>query len=105
MSYYVYIISNYKQTPLYVGVTNDLVRRMFEHQHKLIKGFSRKYNLNILLYWEQTDDIIAAIIREKQFKNWHRPWKLRLISSINQDFVDLTKYSGCRMVDPETSSG
>jgi putative endonuclease len=87
--YFVYIITNQNNTTLYVGVTNDLVRRIFEHKNKLIKGFSSKYNLDKLVYFEQTSDIESAILREKQLKNWHRDWKINLIKSKNPDFKDL----------------
>ena len=92
--YYVYILSNTHKT-LYIGVTNNLVRRMYEHKHKLIDGFSKKYNLNKLVYFEQCNSIKDAIKREKQLKNWHRGWKINLIESINPEWKDL---------DAETSS-
>ncbi len=73
--YYVYIITNKSNKVLYVGVTNNLKRRMFEHKNKLAEGFSMKYNLNKLVYYEMTDDVQSALAREKQLKNWHREWK------------------------------
>ena len=86
--YYVYILSNTHKT-LYIGVTNNLARRMYEHKHKLINGFSKKYNLNKLVYFEQCNSINDAIKREKQLKNWHRGWKINLIESVNPEWNDL----------------
>lgn len=88
-SYYVYIISNRHRTTFYIGITNDLQRRMDEHRSGLIKGFSQRYRLKYLMYFEETDDITAAIGREKQLKNWHRDWKLNLIRSVNPTLDDL----------------
>ena len=91
MSYFVYIISNQKNNPLYIGVTNNIERRIFEHKNKLIPdSFSFRYFLNKLLYWEITEDIISAISREKQLKNWHKDWKLNLIKSTNPKYKDLS---------------
>jgi len=88
--YYVYILSNKKNGTLYVGMTNDLERRMFEHKHKLIEGFTKKYNLNRLIYFEQFQYVNDAIKREKQLKNWNRQWKIDLIEKDNQDWKDLS---------------
>ncbi len=87
--YYVYIISNKSKT-LYIGVTNNLVRRIYEHKNKLIEGFSKKYNLNKLVYFESCSEIKDAIKREKQLKNWHRDWKINLIESMNPQWNDLS---------------
>jgi putative endonuclease len=87
--YYVYILTNNTNKVLYIGVTNDLNRRIYEHKNKLVEGFSKKYNLNKLVYYEMTDDIQAAIQREKQLKNWHREWKINLINSTNPAWEDL----------------
>ncbi len=73
--YYVYILSNKSKT-LYIRVTNNLVRRMYEHKHKLVDGFSKKYNLTKLVYFEKSNRIETAIGREKQLRNWHRDWKI-----------------------------
>lgn len=86
---YVYIITNFAVTVLYIGVTANLNKRIFEHKNKLVKGFSSKYNLNKLIYYEIFDNIEDAIIREKQLKNWHHDWKINLIKGINPDFNDL----------------
>ena len=75
-SYYVYIITNNNNTVLYTGVTNNLVRRIYEHKEKIITGFSKRYNLNRLVYFEQTDDIESAIEREKQIKTFKRDKKI-----------------------------
>ncbi|MBO7123162.1 MAG: GIY-YIG nuclease family protein [Treponema sp.] len=71
-SYYVYILANHTNTTLYIGVTNDLRRRLFEHKTKVIKGFTEKYNIYKLVYFEETSDIKAAIQREKNLKKWRR---------------------------------
>ena len=89
--YYVYIITNKRNTVLYVGVTNDLKRRMYEHKNKLIEGFSKKYNLSKLVYFEQTNDIYTAINREKQLKKWRREKKEWLINQMNPQWDDLSK--------------
>ena len=71
-------------------MTNNLERRLFEHKNKLVKGFSKKYNLTKLVYYEITNDVNAAIKREKQLKNWHRQWKINLIESVNPEWKDLS---------------
>ncbi|MBP5748636.1 MAG: GIY-YIG nuclease family protein [Treponema sp.] len=89
--YYVYILSNYTNSTLYIGVTNDLKRRIYEHKNKLISGFSSKYNVNKLVYFEETTDIKSAIQREKNLKKWKREWKDELIKKNNPSFYDLSK--------------
>ena len=74
---------------LYVGVTDDLVKRVFEHKNDLADGFTRRYGLHDLLYYELFNDIIDAINREKQLKHWNREWKLKLIKEFNPEFKDL----------------
>jgi putative endonuclease len=91
MSYYVYILSNVKRTVFYIGITNNLRRRIYEYKEGLVKGFSQKYYLKYLVYFEEYPDINEAIIREKQLKNWHRQWKINLIRSKNPKFDDLVK--------------
>jgi len=75
---------------LYIGVTNDLRRRIYEPKNKLIDGFTKKYDITKLVYYESCSSIDAAIRRERQLKNWHRQWKINLIESINQDWKDLS---------------
>ncbi len=87
--YYVYIISNDLVTTLYLGVTNNLERRIYEHKTGKNDGFSKKYHLTKLLYFEETDDITIAIAREKKLKKWRRKWKLDLIRKDNQKMLDL----------------
>ncbi|MBM4348320.1 MAG: GIY-YIG nuclease family protein [Deltaproteobacteria bacterium] len=87
--YYVYMLTNKTNRVLYIGVTNDLERRIFEHKNKLVEGFSKKYNLNKLIYYEVTTDVRSALEREKQLKNWHRDWKLNLVKNFNPEWKDL----------------
>jgi len=87
--YYVYIMSNVART-IYVGVTNDLERRVYQHKHKLIEGFTSKYNLTNLVYYAETNDIREAIAREKQIKGWLRAKKVALIEEINPFWDDLS---------------
>ena len=99
---YIYIISNKHLTTLYVGVTADLEKRIYEHQNKLnLKSFSSKYNLDTLLYWESFEDIINAIEREKQLKNWRRDWKINLIKTMNPDLIDLSEFDGYLILSDE----
>lgn len=86
--YYVYIIGNRRPT-LYIGVTDDIVKRIWQHKNKVVDGFSKQYNLTSLLYYEAHPDPTNAINREKQIKKWKREWKLNLIKSINPTFKDL----------------
>lgn len=88
-SYFVYIITNFTNTTLYIGVTNNLARRIFEHKQELVDGFSKKYKLKKLVYYEQYYDIREAIAREKQLKNWHTNWKINLIKRENPDLKEL----------------
>ncbi|MFA4906513.1 MAG: GIY-YIG nuclease family protein [Candidatus Margulisiibacteriota bacterium] len=80
-----------KSGTLYVGVTNNLERRIFEHKNALIEGFTKKYKINKLLYYEETNDVLAAINREKQFKGWRRDKKIALIESVNPEWRDLSE--------------
>lgn len=89
--YYVYILTNYEQTTFYIGVTNNLERRILEHKNKIVEGFTSKYNLSRLVYFETTESVENAISREKQLKNWHRNWKINLIKENNPDFDDLSE--------------
>jgi len=87
--YYIYILTNKSHTVLYTGITNDIYRRIYEHKHKLIKGFSSKYNVTKLVYYEVFDSAESAIIREKQIKSGSRQKKINLIMNINPMFIDL----------------
>ena len=90
MQYYVYILTNTHKTVLYTGVTNDLIRRVFEHKNHLDKGsFTARYNVEYLVYYEETSDVEAAIEREKQIKGWSRKRKNKLIESKNPNWEDL----------------
>jgi len=89
--YYVYILTNKSNKVIYIGVTNDLQRRMFEHKNKLVEGFTKRYNLTKLVFYEVTKDVQSAISREKQLKNWHRDWKINLINQFNPDWGDLSE--------------
>jgi len=89
--YYIYIVTNKRNTVLYVGITNNLERRIFEHKNKLLKGFTSKYNVTKLVYYEVFNSPREAIAAEKKIKGWIRAKKINLIKSINPDFKDLTK--------------
>lgn len=86
---YVYILSSGKNGTLYIGVTSDLKRRVWEHKHDLVKGFSKEYGVHDLVYYEQYEEIEQAILREKQMKAWKRFWKIKLINKTNPDWKDL----------------
>ncbi|MBI2444510.1 MAG: GIY-YIG nuclease family protein [Candidatus Magasanikbacteria bacterium] len=81
--YYIYILASKRNGTLYIGVTNDLVRIIYEHKQKLIDGFTKKYNVHQLVHYEEYGNIRDAITREKQLKKWNRQWKLKLIESEN----------------------
>ena len=87
--YYVYILANKRNGTLYIGVTNDLERRVYEHQQSLVEGFTKKYNIHHLVHHETTSDIHVALQREKELKRWNRTWKLELIEKENPDWKDL----------------
>ncbi len=87
--YYVYIMTNYANTVLYTGVTNDLIRRVYEHKNKIVKSFTSKYNVNKLVYYEATENIESAILREKQLKAGSRQKKINLINKLNPKWEDL----------------
>lgn len=87
--FYVYILASHIGGTLYIGVTNDLIRRVWEHREKIVEGFTRKHNVDRLVYFEQFDDIENAIKREKRLKKWNRAWKIRLIEERNPNWADL----------------
>jgi putative endonuclease len=86
---FVYIVTNRPDGTLYIGVTSDLIKRIYEHKNKLVDGFTSKYNLKILVYYEVLDTMEEAIKREKQLKNWQRSWKIELIKKQNPNWDDL----------------
>ena len=87
--YYVYILTNKKNGTLYIGISNDLERRVWEHRNKLIEGFTKKYGLNRLVYFEQYQYVNDAILWEKRLKKWKRQWKINLIEKENPNWNDL----------------
>jgi putative endonuclease len=88
-AYYVYLLASRKHGTLYVGVTNDLVRRVYEHKQQATGGFSARYGVSRLVWYEAHDDASAAIQREKEIKKWRRNWKISLIEADNPDWLDL----------------
>jgi len=86
---YVYILSSGKNGTLYIGVTSDLIKRVYEHRQNLVAGFTRDYQVHRLVYYEIFDTIEAAILREKQMKKWERSWKIKLIEKFNPEWQDL----------------
>jgi putative endonuclease len=89
--YYVCILANRKHGALYIAITSDILRRVHEHKLKLVPGFTAKYGVDKLVYFEMFDDPASAIAREKQLKKWRRDWKLQLIESKNPGWVDLSQ--------------
>ncbi len=89
--YYVYILASKKNGTLYIGVTNDLIRRIYEHKNNIVEGFTKKYNIHELVYYEKTNDSYSAIQREKRMKKWNRQWKIELIEKSNPQWKDLYK--------------
>ena len=88
-SYYVYILASQRNGTLYIGITNDLIKRVYEHKNNLVDGFTKKYKVHSLVYYEQYNDVESAIIREKRLKKWNRRWKLELIEKENPRWRDL----------------
>jgi len=88
-TYYVYLMASQKNGTLYVGVTNDLVRRVWEHKNDILEGFTKKYGVHRLVWYEETTDVDVAIQREKQIKKWRRQWKINLINKENPEREDL----------------
>jgi putative endonuclease len=89
MAYYVYLLASRKDGSLYLGVTNDIVRRIYEHRTKAVRSFTSKYNITRLVWFEICDDPISAISREKELKKWKRAWKVELIEAQNPEWGDL----------------
>jgi putative endonuclease len=90
MPFFVYILASKRNGTLYIGVTNDLVRRLSEHKAKLIPGFTRQYDVTLLVYFETFESVLEARTREHSLKRWRRAWKLKLIEELNPDGRDLT---------------
>ena len=90
-SFYVYILASRRNGTLYVGVTNDLTRRTFEHRNDLVPGFTKRYGVHVLVWYEVHSNIRLAIEREKQIKGWNRAWKLKPIERVNPAWNDLSK--------------
>ncbi len=86
---FVYIMANERNGTIYIGVTSDLLKRVLQHKQNLFKGFTKKYLIHQLVYYEVSDSIESAIVREKQLKKWKRLWKLKLIESVNPEWEDL----------------
>ncbi|MDP2884298.1 MAG: GIY-YIG nuclease family protein [Ignavibacteria bacterium] len=89
-NYYVYLLTNWNNKVIYVGMTNDLQRRLYEHKNKSVRGFTSRYNVNKLVYFEHTTDVLQAIAREKEIKKWRREKKNRLVESMNPEWKDLS---------------
>ena len=89
--YYVYLLTNWNNRVLYVGVTNDLVRRLYEHKNKLVSGFTKKYNVSKLVYFEETKDVHSALAREKEIKKWRREKKDALVVGENPEWKELSE--------------
>ena len=105
MSYYVYIIASRRDGAIYIGVTNDLVRRVYEHRIKAVPGFTSKYNITQLVWFEIYDDPVSAITREKELKKWKRNWKIQLIEAENPGGRISTNPSVFDSVIPGRSAG
>ena len=90
-SYYVYILSSKRNGTLYTGITSDLIKRTYEHKNELVEGFTKKYNVHNLVWYEIHESPESAITREKQIKNWNRQWKINLIEKENPEWHDLFK--------------
>ena len=88
-NYYIYIMANKTNSTIYIGVTSDLIKRVWEHKNKVIDGFTKRYNVNKLVYYEETTDVNSAIAREKQLKGWNRAKKNKLIEKVNPNWDDL----------------
>jgi putative endonuclease len=90
MNYYVYLLTNWNNSVIYIGVTNNLERRLYEHKNELVEGFTKKYHVHKLVYYEIVGDVNSAIMREKQLKGWKRTKKNELVERMNPDWHDLS---------------
>ncbi|OYY93965.1 MAG: excinuclease ABC subunit C [Hydrogenophilales bacterium 28-61-23] len=98
--YFVYLLTNWNNKVMYVGMTNDLMRRVYEHKTKAVQGFTEKYNVNRLVYFEETSDVHAAISREKEIKKWRREKKDALVIQANPEWRDLSESIGLPSCHP-----
>jgi putative endonuclease len=87
--YFIYILASKRNGTLYIGITSNLTKRVWEHKNNLIEGFTKKYNVHNLVYFEQTENVQSALLREKQLKKWKREWKIKLIEKNNPQWKDL----------------
>jgi putative endonuclease len=87
--YYVYIMASKKHGTLYIGATDDLVKRVYQHKNNLVEGFTKKYNIHMLVYHESTSNANSMVTRERQLKKWNRQWKIELIEKFNPEWKDL----------------
>ena len=95
MPYYVYLLASDRNGTLYIGVTNDIIRRIFEHKSKAVPGFTKRYAVDRLVWYEIYEDPTSAITREKELKKWRREWKIRLIEEQNPQWIDLYPQISC----------
>ena len=105
MNYYVYILASKRNGTLYVGVTGDLIKRVYEHKRDVRAGFTKRYKVHKLVYFEMTTEIYSALAREKQLKNWKRDWKIGLIEKGNPRWDDLSEKINSLDSGPSTGSG
>ncbi|MCA0447876.1 MAG: GIY-YIG nuclease family protein [Bacteroidetes bacterium] len=89
-TFYVYIMATQPNGTLYIGITNNLIRRVFDHKNETLDGFTKKYKVHLLVWFDSTNSVESAIVREKQLKKWNRQWKINLIESSNPDWKDLS---------------
>jgi len=108
----VYVLASQRYGTLYIGVTSNLVRRLWQHRNDVLPGFTQRHHVHRLVHFEQFGDMDRAIAREKQLKRWHRQWKINLVNAANPEWMDLAVGLGFsplrsvnRKIDPETSSG
>ena len=102
---FIYIMASKRNGTLYIGVTSNLEKRVFEHKNKIIPGFTEKYEVGILVYYETFSNIEIAILREKRLKEWKRKWKIELIEKSNPKWIDLFEATSFKMPGPRLSSG
>ena len=88
--YYIYLLTNWNNKVMYIGVTSNLTKRIYEHKNKLVKGFTEKYKINKLVYFEETTDVMTALQREKEIKKWRREKKNQLVNQVNPEWKDLS---------------